>query len=128
MTEYELNQIIAEHTSTLNQLTEFWLTISFGVIVAATYIPNKFGRRFYNMLFYGYLCTSLIFLSGRANFTYMSYEIGARLLEFGYEPIPFHPFFGAATSIGIFLMMTLGSIGILTYIRYVSRSVHDSDT
>ena len=128
MTEYELNQILAEYTATLNQLTEFWLTISFGVIVAATYIPNKLGGRFHNMLMYGYLCTSLIFLSGRANFTHMALEIGYRIEELGYEPLNFHPFFGPATSIGVFLLMIFGSIGILLYIRHMSRSTNESDT
>lgn len=122
MTEYELNQLLTEYTETLNQLTEFWLTISFGVIVAATYIPNRLSGKFHKMLFYGYLFTSLIFLSGRANFTYMAFEVGNRITEHGFEPIRFHPFFGTTTSVGIFLLMIFGSIGILFYIRQMSGS------
>jgi hypothetical protein len=124
MTEYELNQILAEYTHTLNQLTEFWLTVSFGVIVAATYVPSKIGSKFHNMLLYGYACASIIFVFGRANFTFMAIEIGNRMEEMGYEPLKFHPFFGPATSIGIFLVMVFGSIGVLFYVRHASKSVN----
>ena len=72
MTEYEVHQMMTEYMNNLHQLTEFWLTISFAVVVAATYAPKALERRFFTLIWIGYLSASVIFLLNRISITYMA--------------------------------------------------------
>ena len=116
MTEYEMMLLINEYMSTLNQFTEFWITISFAVVVAATYAPSNLGANYSNMLFYGYLAVSIILVCGRTNWLFAIYKLSQRVIDQGY-PYPGSSLFGSVAGAGIFLMMFFGTIGVLFYTR-----------
>ena len=128
MTEYEVHQMITEYMNNLHQLTEFWLTISFAVVVAATYAPKALERRFFTLIWIGYLSASVIFLLNRISITYMATAlIQNSNMEEAVLP-HFHPFFATAGAAGIYVLMVVGTAGVIYYVRNIGKTHAVSDT
>ena len=121
MTEYELGQLVVEYMSVLNQLTEFWLTISFAVVVAATYAPARLEQKFFTLIWSGYLAASLIFFFNRINLTYTVVRMANSGREAGISIPEYHPVFGLLGAGGIFLLMLVGTLGVVYYVRNIGR-------
>ena len=121
MTEYELGQLVVEYMSVLNQLTEFWLTISFAVVVAATYAPARLEQKFFTLIWSGYLAASLIFFFNRINLTYTVVTMANSSREAGVSIPEYHPVFGLLGAGGIFLLMLVGTLGVVYYVRNIGR-------
>ena len=119
MTEYEVRQSFIEYLNTLNQLTEFWLTISFAVVVAATYAPERLERKFFTLIWVGYLAASIILFLNRVNLSLMVFSfITANTGEEGSTPI-YQPVFGSLSAGGNFLLMIIGTVGVIYYVRNI---------
>ena len=117
MNSFEANQLVLEYMDSLHQLTEFWLTISFAVVVAANYAPKGLDRRFFTLIWTGYLATSIIFMINRINLTYM-----ASTLRFEDSALPqFHPVLGVMGAAGVYLLMIIGTGGVIYYVRSIGR-------
>ena len=128
MTAYEIHQMITEYMNNLHQLTEFWLTISFAVVVAATYAPRTLERRFFTLIWIGYLSASVIFLLNRISITYMASAL-IQNSEVENASLPqFHPFFATAGAAGIYLLMVIGTAGVIYYVRNIGKKHAASDT
>ena len=121
MTEYELGQLVVEYMSVLNQLTEFWLTISFAVVVAATYAPARLEQKFFTLIWSVYLAASLIFFFNRINLTYTVVTMSNSSREAGVSIPEYHPVFGLLGAGGIFLLMLVGTFGVVYYVRNIGR-------
>lgn len=121
MTEYEVGQLIVEYMSVLNQLTEFWLTISFAVVVAATYVPARLEQKFFTLIWSGYLAASLIFFFNRINLTYTVVRMANSSQQAGVSVPEYHPVFGLLGAGGIFLLMLVGTLGVVYYVRNIGR-------
>ena len=121
MTEYELGQLVVEYMSVLNQLTEFWLTISFAVVVAATYAPARLEQKFFTLIWSGYLAASLIFFFNRINLTYTVVRMANSSQEGGFSVPEHQPVFGLLGAGGIFLLMLVGTLGVVYYVRNIGR-------
>ena len=118
MTEYEVRQSFIEYLNTLNQLTEFWLTISFAVVVAATYAPERLERKFFTLIWVGYLAASIILFLNRINLSMMVFSLLSKSTGEGGAPI-FQPIIGSLSGGGNFLLMILGTIGVIYYVRNI---------
>ena len=118
MTEYEVRQSFIEYLNTLNQLTEFWLTISFAVVVAATYAPERLERKFFTLIWVGYLAASIILFLNRINLSLMVFSLLSKSIGEG-ETTFYQPIFGSLAGGGNFLLMILGTVGVIYYVRNI---------
>ena len=121
MTEYELGQTFIEYINTLNQLSEFWLSISFAVVVAATYAPDRLERKFFTLIWVGYLAASTIIFLNRINLSLMLFALISENAEAGKPSVFIQPTIGSLAGAGNFLLMILGTFGIVYYVRNIGR-------
>ena len=121
MTEYELGQTFIEYINTLNQLSEFWLSISFAVVVAATYAPERLERKFFTLIWVGYLAASIIVFLNRINLSLMLFAFISENTKAGAAPPPINPIIGPMAGGGNFLLMLLGTVGVVYYVRNIEK-------
>lgn len=114
-----------EYLNTMNQLTEFWLTISFAVVVAATYSPDRLERKFFTLIWTGYLAASIILVLNRINLTFMAYS----LISSNTKTDTFYiPVVGTMAGLGNFLLMILGTVGVIYYVRKIGQKREKKST
>lgn len=128
MTEYELHQMIAQSIDTLHSLNEFWLTISFAVVVAVTYAPKVLTRVYTAILFYGYLAAATSFILARFNVAYVVTKYVQQLQGAGYDTPPHANPIALVSTVGIYLIMVVGTIAILYYIKKTTKNSGHSNT
>jgi len=128
MTEYELHQMIGQSIDTLHSLNEFWLTISFGVVVAVTYAPKLLTRAYIAIIFYGYLAAATSLILGRFSVSYVVTKYVQQLQGAGYDNPPHANPIALLSTIGIFFIMVLGTVTILYYIKKITKNNVQSST
>ncbi len=121
MNEYELGQTFIEYLNTLNQLSEFWLSISFAVVVAATYTPERLERKFFTLIWVGYLAASLIIFINRINLSLMLSVFISEYAKAGAPPPFIQPTMGIMAGVGNFLLMIFGTAGVVYYVRNIGK-------
>ena len=128
MTEYEVGQTFIEYLNTLNQLTEFWLTISFAVVVAVTYAPERLERKFFTLIWAGYLAASVILFLNRINLSLMLISLVSTNTKAGVTTPFFQPIIGSMAGGGNFLLMIIGTAGIIYYVRNIGKKCTSKST
>ena len=121
MNEFELGQTFVEYLNTLNQLSEFWLSISFAVVVAATYAPERLERKFFTLIWAGYLAASIIIFINRINLSLVLAAFISEYAEAGVPPFFIHPTIGSIAGVGNFLLMIFGTAGVVYYVRNIGK-------
>ncbi len=123
MTEYEIRLTFIEYLNTMNQLTEFWLTISFAVVVAATYAPGRLERKFFTLIWIGYLAASVVLILNRINLTLMAASLVSSNIDAGAPTHTFNPVIGSIAGGGNFLLMIIGTVGVIYYVRNIGKEI-----
>ncbi len=121
MNEFELGQTFIEYLNTLNQLSEFWLSISFAVLVAATYAPERLERKFFTLIWVGYLAASIIIFINRINLSLMLNAFIYEYAKAGAPPPFIQPAMGIMAGGGNFLLMIFGTAGVVYYVRKIGK-------
>ena len=118
----------AEHYSTMisvvevmNANIEFWLAATFAVAIAFHFASNSISTRIYWLVVTLYIFASTLsilrFIHGATQFV----AFNQMLLDAGHQPYPTSPFFSISVVWGSILMMLVGTIGCVMYMRSAGK-------
>ena len=126
MTEFELNTLLIMSAEKSGDILEFWVSVSFAVIVASFFISQQTNYKIFKLMKPLYLLASLFFASiyvgagMRANYYY------EQLIASGYET----HFFGGPVSMATLYMAVFlwfsGTGATLYYMAYCAKKMPQS--
>ena len=122
MTEFELGSLISEASLYSSGIFEFWLTLSFAAVVAATFAVEKLHRNYMRLLIVGYLLASIFFLLTRIYIASQILDLMQQLDAAGYDSSRFDSTLGLVVAAYAPILHILGTIGVVIYMFKANRA------
>ena len=123
MSEAELHELIMMAADQMDSAFEFWITVSFGVLIAVHVVKESIGKPLRILLCGLYLATSMVAVL---------LTIGDSLQIQGYSElskIPFGGYFASLTAdIVRFIVYVVGTVAVATSIFQYSHWTNKNDT
>lgn len=97
------------------RIFEFWLTFSFGAVVATRFASDKFNGSYIKLMSFGYLIVSVWLFIVRVNLASQIVELIDMMNASGYDTARFETMSGMATYVGGIIILIIGTASILLY-------------
>ncbi|NRB41469.1 MAG: hypothetical protein HRU20_23860 [Pseudomonadales bacterium] len=123
MTEYEIHYLISDKIVYMQTMAEFWLTCSFGVVVATTFAKDKLSTIYVKVLAIGYLVSSVVMLLVRTNTAIHIGSLIEALEKSGHDIINYETNLGISSALGSYILYFGGIIGVLYYMYRVHEEI-----
>ena len=121
MSEYEVLELIGMHVSQVDTAFEFWLTISFGVLVAVHIARSSITRQLKFLLCFLYISASLIVVFHTIGDLIKAVEYGERIEN--ESPAQLWNILGAMLRMVVYSVGTMSiSIAIFRYDSWIRES------
>jgi len=85
MTEYELNELLLTTADKFSGIVEFWVSISFAVVVACFFISGKVNRKVLKLMGFLYVLSSLFLATLYVAFAIRANHYYELMVSSGYE-------------------------------------------
>ena len=121
MTEYELNALIILSAEKSGEILEFWVSISFAVVVASFFISKQINLKIFKIMGFLYLLSSVfmaaIYVGAALRANYYFSQLVVQGLEKGHFDNPVN----YVTLLFAFLLFFGGTCGTLYYMKYCAN-------
>ena len=126
MTEYELNTLIILSAEKSGDILEFWVSISFAVVVASFFISKQINLKIFKIMGLLYFLSSIfmaaIYVGAALRANYYFSQLMAQGMERGHFDNPVN----LVTLLFAFLLFFGGTSATLYYMKYcASQSRHE---
>jgi hypothetical protein len=122
MTEYELNALLLESTEAFSGVLEFWVSISFAVVVASFFTSKQLNRKVIRLMTFLYILSSMFLASLYMAAAVRTSHYYQAMNSAGYDASHFD---NPMNYITLFLMLVLyvgGTCGTVFYLRACVRN------
>jgi hypothetical protein len=117
MTEYELNTLLLATTEGYSSVLEFWVSVSFAVVVASFFTSKQLNRKVIGLMTFLYILSSLFLASLYIATAVKSNHYYQKMFSAGFDVSHFdHPVNFITISL-IFLLFVGGTFGTVYYMR-----------
>ena len=123
MTEYELNALIILSAETCGEVLEFWVSISFAVVVASFFIAKEVKFKIFRIIGILYVLSSLFMASIYIGSSLRAAHYFNLLFETGADVSHFDNAFSSSTILMASLLFFGGMAATLFYMHFCSTKV-----
>ena len=117
MTEYEMNSLLLESTASYGGVLEFWVSISFAVVVASFFTSKQLNRKVIRLMTFLYILSSLFLASLYISTAIRTNHYYQDMISAGFDVSHFDHPVNFITLFLIFLLFVGGSCGTVYYLH-----------
>lgn len=127
MTEYELNTLIMLAAEKSGDVMEFWVSVSFAVVVASFFISKKLNVKIFKIMGFLYALSSIFMASIYVGSALRANHYFEQLLKLGFDASHFDNLAGFTTIVMAPLLFFGGTGGTLYYMAFCAKATIADD-
>ena len=117
MTEYELNALLLATTEKFGGVLEFWVSISFAVVIASFFASTQLNQKVVRLMTFLYILSSMFLASLYIGSAVRSNHYYQEMVSAGFDVSHFATPINFITLFLIFLLFVGGSCGTVYYMH-----------
>ena len=127
MTEYELNTLIMLASERCGNMIEFWVSVSFAVVVASFFISKQINVKIFKIMGFLYLLSSLFLASIYIGAALLASYYFDQLVNLGFDTNHFQNPVSIASVLMATLLFSGGTCAVIYYINFCAGGTINDD-